>query len=648
MLYRKALELRKKVGNPYDIATSLGSMAKMEIKAGNFNRAAGYADSIQTIGDTTGSYKILHIASAWKGRVQDSLGHYNTALTHFKKAYAYSKYLSPEDQLEQLKNLSHAYHKINSDSAIYYGQKAIDIIEKTRTKVGESPELKSDYFQRHSEFYTQLASWVLSYHQNTSRAYQLVEKAKARSFTDELAKASQNVDQKLPEQVRVKRREKNRHIDDLYSKLEATRDAEKRASIKRKIRAAELNYAAYENTLRDKYPQLKSFKAPKSINLEEARQMTDENTAVLEYALADNDLIMFLISQEKVRVEQFSLSGNRPLDRKLTSWVSNFKDAIVAEAPKSRLQSASAKLYNVLLKPFEKDLQSFSKLIIVPDGALAYLPFEALYHNGKYLIQHYQIKYEPSLTSLKMLKEHDKQHPKDLLAVAGSNISEKNDSGSFKRNTLSALPSTLIEVDSIASHFKRVSLLEKKKVSEGAFKKLVRNNSYKYIHMATHGIIDENDPRRSGLALSANGRVTASSKDDGLLRSSEIFGLNINSDMVVLSACNTGLGKVVRGEGMLGMQRSFFYAGASTVVVSLWNVYDRSTAYLMNEFYKNLLKDQQNGEDWSDALLRWIGWDDSLPFGSKAEAMRQAKLKMIHHPLFNHPIYWAPFIVVGR
>jgi CHAT domain-containing protein len=142
--------------------------------------------------------------------------------------------------------------------------------------------------------------------------------------------------------------------------------------------------------------------------------------------------------------------------------------------------------------------------------------------------------------------------------------------------------------------------------------------------------------------------VTASSKEDGLLRSSEIFGLNINSEMVVLSACNTGLGKVVKGEGMLGMQRSFFYAGTSTVVVSLWNVYDRSTAFMMNEFYKELLKDQQSEADWADSLLRRVGWDTSIPFGRKAEAMRQAKLKMIHHPLFNHPIYWAPFIVVGR
>jgi len=647
-LYRRALKLNKKAGITSKIIYSYSDMAQLELQVGNLDQAQQYADSLEAIGDSTDNYVGLRHAFTWKGRVQDSLRNYHKAIEHFKKEYSYSQYLTPTDRMSALKDLAFAYHSMDSDSAIYYGQKVVDLIEKSRTNAGASSQLKSSYFQHHSDFYTQLASWVLSYHQNSSRAFKLAELAKARSFNEELAKASQNIDRQLPEKVRVKRHEKTKHINDLYDELEQTTDAKERSRIKARIRSAELDYAAYENSLTKKYPQLKSFKAPKPISLSQARDMTDENTAVLEYSLAGNELIMFLISRNQVRVEQFSLSGRQQLDTRLTTWVSDFKDAILSEAPNSVLEARSAKLYNALLKPFEDDLDNFPNLIIVPDGALAYLPFEALYHDGQYLIQSHRIKYEPSLTSLKMLKEHDAEHPKDLLAVAGSNISDENIGGSFRKNSLAALPSTLIEVDSIASHFQKVSLLEKNNVSESAFKKLVQNYNYKYIHLATHGIIDESNPRQSGLALSAGEKITASSKEDGLLRSSEILGLHMNSDMVVLSACNTGLGKVVHGEGMLGMQRSFFYAGASTVVVSLWNVYDRSTAYLMNEFYKNLLDAQQSQKDWSDRFLRWIGWDDSVPFGYKAEAMRQAKLKMIHNPLFNHPIYWAPFIVVGR
>jgi CHAT domain-containing protein len=204
-----------------------------------------------------------------------------------------------------------------------------------------------------------------------------------------------------------------------------------------------------------------------------------------------------------------------------------------------------------------------------------------------------------------------------------------------------------MEVDSIAGQFQRSTILKNEEVSEQKFKEMLQNNGYRYLHLATHGIIDENHPSRSGLVLSAESELSASSQEDGMLRSSEIFGLSIKCDMVVLSACNTGLGKVVKGEGMLGMQRAFFYAGASTVVVSLWNVYDRSTASFMNEFYKSL-NNHTTEKNWTDTFLRWVGWDQSIPFGKKALAMREAKLQMIKHPLFNHPVYWAPFVVVGR
>ncbi|HET6528115.1 MAG TPA: CHAT domain-containing protein, partial [Balneolaceae bacterium] len=262
-----------------------------------------------------------------------------------------------------------------------------------------------------------------------------------------------------------------------------------------------------------------------------------------------------------------------------------------------------------------------------------------------YLIENYSIKYVPSMTSLTLLDSFTPGEGKKLLAVAGSQFSPEL--GSSPKHPLAALPSTLIEVDSIASHFKQSSVLTNREVSEGTVKKLLNRNNYRFIHFATHGMIDEERPWRSGLALSIKGKLTASSKEDGMLRSAEIFGLRLNTEMVVLSACNTGLGEVVSGEGILGMQRAFFFAGASTVVVSLWNVYDRSTAFLMNRFYDFALKNTDDVE-WVDNLLRWVGWDESVPFGQKAAAMRKAKLEMINHPLYHHPVYWAPFIVVGR
>mgnify|MGYP002124533330 CR=1 FL=1 len=645
--YRKALKLREQVGNPYDIASSLNSMLRLTVEQEEFKQATAYANRLKAMGDSTDSYDMLQKATSFLGRINQAQNQDEEALQHFKKAHSYSQYLSPRRQLAPIKDLARQYHKLGSDSAVSYGQKAIDIIEQHRSNAGALSDLKSGYFGKHSDFYTEVASWVLTYTSDISRAYKLVEQAKARALSDELVKASQNIDEQLPEKVRLERSQKRNKIDQLYSQLENTVNAQKREKLQQKIRNAELDYASYENELQSEHPKLKSLQSPKPISLQQAQNSVDGQTAILEYALAGNELLAFMISRNNVQVETISRSNNTAeLATELTTMVTDFKDAILSNASRTRLRSESASLYNLLLKPFKKDLENYSNLTIVPDGALAYLPFEAISQGDQYLIENFNIKYVPSLTSLTLLKDPETLTRKDLLAVAGSNF-VRNSERSLQQNNLSNLPSTLIEVDSIAAHFQNASILKDEQVSEQALKNLLHQNNYQYVHLATHGIIDENQPNRSGLALSTENELSASSTEDGMLRSSEIFGMNINSDMVVLSACNTGLGKMVGGEGMLGMQRSFFYAGTSTVVVSLWNVYDRSTASFMNEFYKSLLQ-QDTSRGWIDGALRWIGWEQSIPFGVKAKAMREAKLKMIKHPLFNHPVYWAPFIVVGR
>ncbi|MGM0546649.1 MAG: CHAT domain-containing protein [Bacteroidota bacterium] len=645
--YRRALQLREKSGNIYDIASSLNSMLRLTVDRENFEQAKTYANRLKVMGDSTDSYDKLNKASTYLGRISRAEGRDEEALEHFKKAYSYSEYLPSRRQLSPLKDLAQQYHKLGSDSAVTYGQKAVDIIERHRSNAGALSDLKSSYFGKHSDFYTEVASWVLTYTSDNTRAYRLIEQAKARSLSDELVRATQNIEEQLPEKIRLERNQKRNHIDQLYSQFENAVEPQKRSEIREEIRSAELEYASYENSLQDEHPQLKELQSPDPISLERAQSMVDRNTAVLEYALAGDQLIIFMITRKDVSIEMVQLSDDTKLAEKLTTMVTDFKDAILSNASRTVLRSQSQPLYESLIKPFEDTLDDYSNLLIVPDGALAYLPFEALSQGDQYLVENFRIKYEPSLTSLSLLKEPETISGKELLAVAGSDFAGSENTAMRAGGGLSNLPSTLMEVDSIATHFENHSTLKDDEVSERTFKELLRKNSYQFIHLATHGIIDENQPNRSGLALSTNKEVSASSTEDGMLRSSEIFGMDINSDMVVLSACNTGLGKLVDGEGMLGMQRSFFYAGTSTVVVSLWNVYDRSTASFMNEFYKSLLSSESE-EGWFDNTMRWMGWEESIPFGQKAAAMRDAKLKMIKHPLFNHPVYWAPFIVVGR
>ena len=179
------------------------------------------------------------------------------------------------------------------------------------------------------------------------------------------------------------------------------------------------------------------------------------------------------------------------------------------------------------------------------------------------------------------------------------------------------------EIENIASYFKKgnAEIYLRNDATEENVKREGELKKFNYIHFATHGIIDESKPDFSSLVLTRNNN----SEEDGFLRASEIFNLNLNADLVVLSACQTGLGKLIRGEGMVGLTRAFMYAGTPTVLVSLWSVSDVSTATLMGEFYRNLVKEKL----------------------SKTDALRKAQLSLLGNEKFAHPFYWAPFVLVG-
>jgi CHAT domain-containing protein len=147
--------------------------------------------------------------------------------------------------------------------------------------------------------------------------------------------------------------------------------------------------------------------------------------------------------------------------------------------------------------------------------------------------------------------------------------------------------------------------------------------SYRVLHVATHGVLDAMRPQFSGLVLSLVGNK---SDDDSFLRTGEVFNLRLGAPLVMLSACETGLGKVKRGEGVIGLSRAFMYAGATTVGVTLWSVADRPTAELMTDYYQRLLG----------------------PNPSPSDAMREAQLAMISGKKYSAPFYWAPFVLVGE
>jgi len=308
----------------------------------------------------------------------------------------------------------------------------------------------------------------------------------------------------------------------------------------------------------------------------------------------------------------------------------------------------AARLYQSLLGPVEKMLNDYKHIVIVPDGILHYLPFEALvtrWEAGgpRFLIFDHLVTYASSASALGLLQAAQAapcQREPRLLTYADPVFA------SHHRGTKSAkgenplldvtrslyathgmsfdpLPYTRVEAQSIAARFpkKAARLFLGREATESSLKH-ERLEEFSQLHFATHGLIDEEVPARSGVVFS----LVGDDAEDGILQMNEIFNLDLNADLVVLSACQSGLGKLVRGEGMIGLTRAFMYAGASSVVVSLWNVRDSSTAEFMKSFYRHLRAGK-----------------------GKAEALRQAKLDMIRSdlPAYRFPYFWAPFVLIG-
>lgn len=649
--FRKALNLRKKTGNIREIALSYLDIAQVERQRNRFDRAYEYAIRGKKIADSTQIGTLVVEAEIELGQIQKWKGSTKQAIPHFRKAYRQSMSVSDRMSHAPLALLAYTFDEMKSDSAVVYGQKLVEKIEQNRSKVGELASLKSSYFENYSDFYENLASWMIKYQSDNEQAFEMVESSKARALLDELVQASQNLDEMLPLEKRLKKQQLQEAIENCQSWIDTTTaNPVQRQQLQNKLRDAELEYAAFMNELRVQNPDYKKLEYPSPVSAREAQALTSANTAILEYAFSKDELLIFLITQEQIQVKRVDVAEGNNDSQKITTLVEQFRDNILAHQPEEQIQAQSSGLVHKLIDPFYDELSNYKNIMIVPDGVLAYLPFEALTVQGRYLVEQFNVKYAPSMTTFSLLKDskkHHKAHSRDLLAVAGSNFGGTS-SPISRGKALPPLPATLAEVDSIASKFTDAEVFKEGSFSEQFIKDNLTKN-YRYVHLATHGIIDEDYPNLSGLALSSPPEE-ASGSEDGMLRSSEIYQLNINSDMVVLSACNTGLGKIVNGEGMLGLQRSFFYAGVPTVSVSLWNVYDRSTAYFMDQFYSSLLNtaDQEDsGWGWN-SLLRWVGWDQSVPFGNAARAMRHAKLNMLEHPLYHHPVYWAPFIILGR
>jgi CHAT domain-containing protein len=284
----------------------------------------------------------------------------------------------------------------------------------------------------------------------------------------------------------------------------------------------------------------------------------------------------------------------------------------------------------MLLEPAGERLAKAEALIIVPDGGLFELPFDALLAADPvagtamgaqpFLARTHATTYTPSAAVYLRLRagEEDRKYARDLFAVGNPDFAALAPRGSAP---LEALPFAEAEVQAIGSRVKdarRVTLVGAA-ATESAVKREIRADSPRVIHLATHGLVDASDPARSSVALAAG------EGEDGYFHTLEIISTPTTSGLVVMSACESARGRVSRGEGVVGLSRAFLAAGAESVVASLWSVSDESTAELMRVFYDRMFGEKRTA----------------------SRALSEARIALIDGGRFSHPFFWSPFIVTG-
>lgn len=474
----------------------------------------------------------------------------------------------------------------DAKAAIDYYKQAIDVIEQQRATINTEAN-KIGFIGDKQALYGKLIA-LFYRSQRMAEAYEYIERAKARAMVDVLAAKEEFAlpPEAGPETARL-----------LQSYREAERESRTQNPVDmRQSDSGQRSAAGGQiKALKEAAPELASLVSVSPVTLQEVRQRLLPGEALIEYYLLGKDLYASLLTAETIRTYRLDASGLEEGIRKFRKQIDDTDEAILPQAQK---------LYQQLLAPLAADLGN-RKLLIIPHGVLHYLPFSALHDGKDYLVQNHAVHYLPSAGVLKYLRP-SRTTGLDAILIFGN-----PDLGDPKLD----LPSAEEEARKVAAMLPKSELLVRDKATKTAFKRFAPG--FPYLHIASHGQFQAETPLNSRLLLRSD------AEGDGSLTVGELYNMRLNADLITLSACETGLGKVLNGDDMVGLTRGFLYAGSRNIVASLWEVDDDATSQLMQSFYSHL----KNRE-------------------AKLDALRQAQQET--RKKYPHPFFWAAFFLTGQ
>ncbi len=457
-----------------------------------------------------------------------------------------------------------------------------------------------------SEIYAEHFSLVAQRFHETAKAYSIVEQVRGRILADLLTSGSArsadaaNVEKTIARlRLKLMTRSSPREVQQIRSQM---------------FLAEQARWVTPDISIL-------SARSRETIGLSRVQQSLSPSTVVLEYVVADPNSYCLVITRSNARIVEL------PAKQRIEALTAAYLNAIRA---KKSAEVEGRRLYDAVLQPVSEMKQKDS-LVVVPDGRLHLVPFDALVDGaGKYVVESHTVTYAPSATGFFLLTTHERQQQKfthTLLAVggvpySGGELKQAALTRGYDPNNLTDLPASGDEVRAAESavHDPSNTLLIGASATETALKRedLAR---YRYIHLAVHGFASNVDPDRSALVL----RSDPAHGEDGFLQASEIVQMRLNADMVVLSACDSGLGPVEGEEGIAALSRAFLLAGAKSVVSTLWSIDDTFSSFFMKQFYGHLAS-------------------GTPPVSALAAAKRDM---LTRYGQSAPPYYWAAFVIEG-
>lgn len=655
--FRDALRIHNEIGDKRNAAFSYSNVAAIQARQGkpdaareNFDRALSLFKEVKNLLGEGILYNQLAEMQLQQGKLQEADDSFHKALDLgaqmksdliiWRAQYGLGQVQEQRGRLAQAK--------------VYY-RDAITQIERNRSKLPEDLQ-RIGYLQNKVAVYEKMVGVLQrqAEQKNTpalvQEAFAFSERARARALLDLLVQAridlEKGVEPKLLNEANRLRDEITQLQIRMYKEMTTSKAYSKMQQIRH-----DLENELEQVHFRIAAQQTKSVKLaePQPVSVAEIQQhILQANEVMLEYFLGESGSLLWYISRQKIR--SVPLPARARLDSLTLSY---FREISRPPLYGAQNRQAGRQLYKILLEPVAADLENVEHLIIIPDAALHVLPFETLITGGTskdagYAVEKWRFSYAPSASVLyRLIRQRARPEvkpQKDLLVFAdphygktwltdkrgqsllplkAGNVAQMN---AYQQRgfSLTDLHWAGVESQAITELFPKgkVVVYTREQASEDRLKQENLRN-YRIIHFSTHGLLDEAFPLRSCLVLTLDDDPT----EDGFVQLREIMDLQLDADLTVLSACQTGRGRFSNGEGVVGLPRAFLYAGARSIVDSLWKVDDRSTAELMGSFYKYISQGK-----------------------AVAEALQQAKLELLNgeSKRWRHPYFWAPFVLHGR